>query len=217
MLSAYLSTAFGQDQTLSGNLTFGITDGLGYGPGIFMNGNTDPSWIRRFNAAYNQSELRVDFSDDAQGDDSFVVGYTYWEDQQWHPCFTVINDGSVGIGTRQTTGYRLAVNGGVKAKEVRVESANWPDYVFNQHYKKLTLIELKKFIHINQHLPEIPSAKQVQDKGIQLGEMNNLLLKKVEELTLYLIEQNDRIIKLEEQNEVLRQRVNLNSQETEKN
>ncbi len=98
------------------------------------------------------------------------------------------NSGNVGIGrTSVPNGYSLAVDGNVRAREVRVDQDNWPDYVFSEDYELPTLKEIKKYIQENGHLPNIPSAKEVAKEGIQLGEMNKLLLEKIEELTLYMI------------------------------
>ncbi|SMD08285.1 hypothetical protein [Pedobacter africanus] len=113
----------------------------------------------------------------------------------------------VGIGTSDTKGYKLAVNGKVRAHEIKVETANWPDYVFAKDYKLPTLQETEKHIKDKGHLPGIPSAGEVKANGIDLGEMNAKLLKKIEELTLYLIEKdkqnqmlNKRLQKLEGDN-----------------
>jgi len=95
--------------------------------------------------------------------------------------------GNVGIGTANPT-EKLAVNGKIRAKEIKVEASNWPDYVFEEGYKVGTLEKLESYIKTNKHLPEVPGAKEVETNGIELGEMNKLLLKKIEELTLYVIE-----------------------------
>jgi hypothetical protein len=106
--------------------------------------------------------------------------------------------GSIMIGTTtDAKGYKLAVNGGVVANAVTVKVYPWADYVFNKDYKLPTLIEVKDYVDKNNHLPDMPSEKEVADNGFNLGEMNKILTKKVEELTLYLIEQNKRIEKLE--------------------
>ena len=70
-----------------------------------------------------------------------------------------------------------------------VEASPWPDYVFEPEYNLLSLEETEAFIKKHQHLPELPSAKEIEANGVQLGEMNRLLLQKIEELTLHLIEQ----------------------------
>lgn len=107
---------------------------------------------------------------------------------------TILNNGNVGIGTIDPKGNKLAVNGSVIATEVTVQPyGSWPDYVFKKDYQLRSLSEVKAYIDQNQHLPEIPSAAEVDKNGLKLGEINKLLMKKVEELTLYLIEQNKQI------------------------
>jgi len=97
--------------------------------------------------------------------------------------------GNVGIGTADTKGYKLGVNGGIIATAVTVKLyGEWGDYVFKPGYHLPSLTDVKTYIDKNHHLPEIPSAQEVANNGINLGEMNKLLVKKVEELTLYLIE-----------------------------
>lgn len=101
-----------------------------------------------------------------------------------------LNSGNVGIGTTNPGSYQLAVEGKIGAREVVVTTAAWADYVFENTYNLRPLSEVESYIKENKHLPEIPSAKDVEVNGVNLGEMNMLLLKKVEELTLYLLEQN---------------------------
>ncbi|WP_214228802.1 hypothetical protein [Pedobacter sp. B4-66] len=98
-----------------------------------------------------------------------------------------VTSGNVGIGTVDTKGYKLAVNGNIRAKEVKVETANWPDYVFAKNYRLPSLTETENHIREKGHLPGIPSAEEVKINGIDLGEMNAKLLQKIEELTLHLI------------------------------
>jgi hypothetical protein len=109
-------------------------------------------------------------------------------------------NGNVGIGTTAPGGYRLAVEGKIGAREVNVTTASWADYVFDDAYKLPSLQELEAYIKLNNHLPDVPTEAEVKANGVNLGEMNVLLLKKVEELTLLLIEQNK---KLEAQNKKL--------------
>jgi hypothetical protein len=111
-------------------------------------------------------------------------------------------NGNIGIGTLSPD-QMLTVKGIIHAQEVRVDlSVPGPDYVFEKDYKLPTLEEIKSCIDQNKHLPEVPSAAEMEKNGIQLGEMNMLLLKKVEELTLYLIEQNKFIAQLKEERRV---------------
>ncbi|SUJ02434.1 Uncharacterised protein [Sphingobacterium spiritivorum] len=98
----------------------------------------------------------------------------------------------IGIGIPKPT-ERLEVNGNIRAKEIKVETTNWPDYVFEEDYRLTPLTEIESFIKANKHLPDIPSAQQIAEDGMSVGEMNKLLLKKVEELTLHLIEKDKKI------------------------
>jgi len=83
--------------------------------------------------------------------------------------------------------FQIAASGLVRAKQIKVETANWPDFVFSKTYKLQSLNSLELYIDKNHHLPDMPSAKSIETSGLDLGEMNRLLLKKVEELTLYVI------------------------------
>ncbi|MGJ1421067.1 hypothetical protein ACR79T_15715 [Sphingobacterium spiritivorum] len=103
--------------------------------------------------------------------------------------------GNIGIGKRDAT-EKLEVNGNIRAKEIKVETNNWPDYVFEEEYKLTPLAELETFIKANKHLPDVPSAKEIEEDGLSLGEMNKLMMKKIEELTLYLIEKDKEIQRL---------------------
>lgn len=116
-------------------------------------------------------------------------------DQANHHSLKVYNTGKVTIGTPKydnDANYRLYVKDGIKTERVKVEVAStngWADYVFKDDYYLLPLNELETFIKKNKHLPEVPSEEEVLKNGIELKEMNILLLKKIEELTLYTIQQ----------------------------
>lgn len=117
-------------------------------------------------------------------------------------------NGDIGIGTNDTKGYKLAIAGSAVAESITVKLRGiWPDYVFKADYHLPSLIEVKSFIDKNQHLPDLPSEQEVANNGINLGEMNKLLTKKIEELTLYLIEQNKQIQQQQRTNENLLNRV----------
>ncbi len=110
------------------------------------------------------------------------------------------NNGNIGIGTATPGTYKLAVNGHIRAKEIVVEQANWPDYVFTDEYPLPSLTEVEEHIKKNGHLMNIPSASQVHSDGMEVGEMNKLLLEKIEELTLYIIEMKKEINELKNDN-----------------
>jgi hypothetical protein len=90
----------------------------------------------------------------------------------------------------------LAVNGKIRSTELVVESG-WADYVFENDYKLMKLEEVEAFIEKNKHLPNIPSAKEINENGLQVGEVQKRMMEKIEELTLYVIEQNKQIKKME--------------------
>ncbi len=97
------------------------------------------------------------------------------------------NGGNVGLGTASPDA-KLAVKGKIHAEEVKVDlSVPGPDYVFKEGYDLISLVEVQNYIKEHGHLPNIPSAKELETNGIQLGEMNMKLLEKIEELTLYMI------------------------------
>lgn len=105
----------------------------------------------------------------------------------------IVRDGN----TDPDINFTVTSDGNVYARRVKVKLGTFPDYVFNQDYNLLSLDSLELFIKQNRHLPEIPSQNSVINEGLDLGESNSLLLKKIEELTLYIIEQNKRITVLE--------------------
>ena len=110
------------------------------------------------------------------------------------PVLITDANGNIALNTFDTKGYKFAVNGSAIATSMTVKlNSAWPDYVFKKDYQLPSLQEVKTYIDQNQHLPEIPSEEQIAKEGLNLGEMNKLLMKKLEELTLYLIEQDKKI------------------------
>jgi hypothetical protein len=178
---------------------------------IFMN-NT---WLKRdlqgsnwFSARLHNG-ISIDGSYLTPGTDT----RTYWERdpyndiQSWgtgNKVYMSLKSGNLGLGTEETGSHKLAVEGSIGAREIQVEASGWSDFVFENEYKLMSLEETEQFIIKNKHLPDIPKESEVLEKGINLGEMDAKLLQKIEELTLYVIEQNklnqiqqDRIQQLE--------------------
>ena len=101
--------------------------------------------------------------------------------------------GNVGIGTIDPKS-KLSVNGEIYARKIRVTPDGWADFVFAPSYQLLPLAELDRFIQEHKHLPDVPTAKEVAENGVDLGQNQVKLLQKIEEMTLYLIEQNKKAI-----------------------
>ena len=191
---------------VNGNISLGIdksssTRDNTYGNKLFFlgaNRNTDDLWIARYNvmSSPNSSEVRLNLGDDpGHYGDKFVVGVT--KTGIWYPKFSVSGNGNVGIGTT-TPDSKLSVNGTVHAKEVKVDLSNWSDFVFENSYSLPTLEEVENHIKKYGHLKDIPSSVDVEKNGIFLGEMDAKLLQKIEELTLYTIQQDNKLQKQDE-------------------
>jgi hypothetical protein len=117
---------------------------------------------------------------------------------------TYFNGGNVGIGT-STPNEALTVNGKIYGKEVKVDLlVPGPDYVFEKNYELLSLDALKNYLDEHKHLPEVPSAKEMEKNGVNVGEMEMILLKKIEELTLYVIDLKQENKTMKSENEQLK-------------
>jgi len=125
-----------------------------------------------------------------------------------------LSSGNVGIGTSNPD-QKLTVKGSIHSQEVIVDMSVLPDYIFKPTYHLPTLTEVKTYIDQNHHLPEMPSAEQVEKDGLSLGDMNAKLLKKVEELTLYLIEKDKTITDQQRQLTSQKEQINLINQQLE--
>jgi hypothetical protein len=172
----------------------GESASLGEGTKLYFLGasdNTDQLWICRYNGASDVTDLRVNIGDNRDDSDRFVLGSTRTTGI-WDPFFVVTAGGKVGINVSNPQNA-LDVNGTIRAKEVKVETG-WADFVFHDDYHLKPLSEVNKFIKENKHLPEIPTEAEVKENdGVNLGEMQTKLLQKIEELTLYLIQQQETI------------------------
>jgi hypothetical protein len=172
------------------------------------NGNvTNPTWSNGMNKIYSLcasvgihnsnprvsldvagkayvSQLAIGGADPLQQTASFHLKSTLGANSAW-AVFLIENN--------QRKLMQLNNQGLLNVREVKVDLEAWPDYVFEKNYKLRPLVEVENFIKINGHLPNIPNAKTIESEGVNLGEMNKLLMEKVEELTLYLIEQNKQL------------------------
>jgi len=137
-----------------------------------------------------QVGVNMGFSEENFGANVFGIGTRYLSQEKWDVFAINTKTGNVGIGTTDTKGFELGVNGRIAAEEVKVALyGTWPDFVFEKEYNLPTLKKVEKHIKDKGHLKDIPSALEVAENGIFLGAMNAKLLQKIEELTLYTIQQ----------------------------
>ncbi len=174
-----------------GQVMFGPAAGLPGVATILPSGNG--SWWNIGNT-HNGSKFII-----GQGDLRSSNDNTSWNGGY----LTIQSNGFVGIGTINPQS-RLAVNGTVTAKSLIVTTSGWADYVFQKDYELRPLDNVKAFIEKEGHLPGIPKADEVAKTGVDVGEMQVKLLEKIEELTLYLIDQESKIVALAAQNAELK-------------
>lgn len=120
-----------------------------------------------------------------------MVAFTHFNGTSWTDRMILTRDGRLGIDIgagEPCADCKLDVNGKIRAEELVVEVGAWPDYVFKENYKLFSLSEIDRFIKVNGHLPGVPKADQVQADGLNLGDVSMILLGKIEELTLHMIE-----------------------------
>ena len=195
----YFMKATGKDVEFGGNVSFGGLSGAG---DFTLNGPT--SLYFAMDSDNNSGITETNAIVFGRNSDS-GTGANFDE-------LLVINEeGVVGVGngTDKVTvpaGYRFSVDGKIIVEEIKVElSTAWPDYVFDAGYELMPIGKLKNYIRARKHLPNIPSAQEIKENGgMELGEMNQRLMEKVEELTLYLIEEHDRINAIQKELEALK-------------
>jgi hypothetical protein len=176
----------------NGNMTVGATSSSGSPKGRIHLGAEDESVSAAISIRQSNSDsFGFDFGLDQTVNGNMFL-HRVFSDVKYDVMEFDRNNGNVGIGTSPGN-FKLAVNGKIWGTEVQVAVTKPPDYVFEKSYPLPTLEEVKSFIDQNKHLPEIPSAKEMEANGVNIGEMNMLLLKKIEELTLYVIEQQKEI------------------------
>ncbi|PQL94519.1 coiled-coil domain-containing protein [Apibacter adventoris] len=190
-----------------------------YAPNISFPHNTDPNSIYGINSLgfddyfiYNNRKLFSYglgfYNNEAKTLNKFYLssyhGINFFTEHNLR--LSINQNGNIGIST-ENPDERLTVNGNIHAREVKVDLQVPADYVFQQYYTGTSslneeyhfpsLQETEQFIKENHHLPQVPSAQQIQEQGLKVGEMTNLLLQKIEELTLYSIEQ-DKALQIQE-------------------
>lgn len=167
--SSFAQTYTGTFRTVAGNTTYHQFNRNGGGAVVYINQEASNQPILRLSSGTATANVNV--------------------------VFTVENDGSVGIGTN-TPKAKLAVNGNILANEIKIKTdISVPDYVFDPNYELPSLSSIEDYVKKHRHLPEIPSATDIQKDGVDLTAMNLALLKKVEELTLHLIAKDKQLDK----------------------
>jgi hypothetical protein len=163
-----------------------------YSSRFFLNADSDNGFAIRNNSS---SGYALKILSDTESSTPLIIGKSNSDIR-----FVVTGDGRVGIGHgTPDAAYNLDVSGKIRACEVKVENPGWCDYVFNDDYKLMSLSDVEAFIQTNHHLPDVPSEAEVEENGIELAAMNAILLKKVEELTLHLIQLEKEIHLLNEE------------------
>ena len=152
----------------------------------------------RIYTSYESGKGTLNF---VEHDDPFVLSFTQAGTNTNEKI--IFDQGNFGIGTTTMGSHKLAVEGSIGAREIKVEANGWSDFVFENTYQLPSLKEVENHIQQKGHLKDIPSAKEVKENGIFLGEMDAKLLQKIEELTLYTIAQEKKILSLEKQNSTI--------------
>ena len=197
----------GANSTISNNMSVGgniTTGGLNCAGSAVFSNNVSIAKDFYLTTLSNSNTNKV-LSTNSAGKLVLVDKAAYWTPNTANSAIINYN-GVVSIGMANNadinaaglsgSNYKLLIGGTVGARKIKVtQSTNWADYVFAKGYKLLPLSEIEKFIKRNGHLPEVPTAKEVNDNGVDIGETQVILLKKIEELTLHLIELNKKIEK----------------------
>ncbi|MEO7444277.1 MAG: hypothetical protein ABIT96_05750 [Ferruginibacter sp.] len=193
----------GNTNAVFGANTAGVSIQSNY-PGIGFNTyyNAGSYMISSGGAGYigvNPTDSKIILSN--TGGNASAGAPTYLQDKMW-----IEYDGTVSLGSSNLnaenvslgSGYKLKVFGKIISEEVRVQlKAAWPDYVFENNYKKLSITDLEKFVNENKHLPNIPSASEIEKDGQHLGEIQRKMLEKIEEMSLYIIDLQKQITELQ--------------------
>lgn len=181
----------------NGNILVGNSN---EGGGKIYLGNSNHGLIRQGNVVSL-------FSAGNNGGISFI--HRNWDGNgynNWDTSMYLDNDGNVGIGTEDPQN-KLSVNGTLWAKEIKCSLNDAADWVFEESYDLRSLEEVESYVKDNKHLPDVPSAEEFKENDMNVAEMNNTLLQKIEELTLYMIDMNKRMKEIEEENSTLKEKV----------
>jgi len=197
-------------------INYSSTGHAGYFRGnVYSTGNIEAAINKRIRVGNNTSRISMSASTCCPGAFVDTKGGPLQfrtEGVNWRSGLTVQSNGTVVIAgdaiydgsITNTNGHKLSVNGGIWAEEVEIIS-NVPasDYVFYDEYELMPLPELERFVNKNHHLPEVPSAEEFKENGYKIGDMDDLLLRKVEELSLYVIDADKEIKNLKAEKELL--------------
>lgn len=198
----YTISSAGEADSFKGGYTFAYTSAGAPWSGAFMSfGGATNNYDCQLSAVYGGNGNHLSFrthNGDYNG---------------WNPWYELWNSGNLNRAdadfTARTINCTAIYNSGnFWSKQVKVASVNpWADYVFDTNYRLQTLGDVQSYINKNHHLPDVPSATEIKEQGIDLGEMNRVLLQKVEELTLYLIQNEQQNKKQQEQIDGLNRQV----------
>lgn len=212
------STYFNGHSKIKGNLSLLQTNTLhtpsisannsNKGLNIFANTNAvDGAYIEMYGKDHTDASRKGTIGFISHGTTGEGINFINYDPStaSWRKTMSITNDNKVIIGNLKPTGtfadYKLGVDGSIVCKRAVVQLTNWSDFVFKPDYQLKPLNEIENFIKENGHLPDIPSESEITKVGMDVGEMNKLLLQKIEELTLHLIE-------IEKVNQSLQEQIN---------